>query len=417
MRQTDYRIKQFVRLFFNQRKKYLKLLAENESPIYVFEPHVLRQRAKEFRRAFMRKIDHCGFYFAVKSNNHPLVAKTLIESAFGLDVSSGTEAAMALKLGARDIFFTGPGKTAQELDLALKHPRKITVLLDSFYELNTLEKIAGAKNVLLNAGVRLSTNPSGRWRKFGIALNDLARFFQEAEKCAHINLQGIQFHTSWNHTPRTQTGFIRSLGNKLKTCPSRFLTKIKFLDVGGGYWPESGEWLLSNNALPSGKITIRRRYVPACPIEYFSEELCQAINKYLGGLLPIKVCFEPGRWICHDSMHLLMTVVDKKALDLVITDLGTNAIGWERFVTNYCPILNLSRPSLSEKPCFICGPLCTPDDHFGFSYFGDDIQIGDILLIPCQGAYTYSLKQEFIKPFPKVVVLHNGKMTPGGGAS
>jgi diaminopimelate decarboxylase len=89
----------------------------------------------------------------------------------------------------------------------------------------------------------------------------------------------------------------------------------------------------------------------------------------------------------------------------VITDAGTNAVGWERFETDYFPVLNLSRPALSEKPCNVLGSLCTPHDVWGYSYWGEGIEIGDILLIPTQGAYTYSLMQNFIKPLPEVVVV------------
>jgi diaminopimelate decarboxylase len=53
----------------------------------------------------------------------------------------------------------------------------------------------------------------------------------------------------------------------------------------------------------------------------------------------------------------------------------------------------------------VLGSLCTPHDVWGYGYFGEDIQIGDVLLIPCQGAYTYSLRQHFIKPIPKVVPI------------
>jgi diaminopimelate decarboxylase len=60
------------------------------------------------------------------------------------------------------------------------------------------------------------------------------------------------------------------------------------------------------------------------------------------------------------------------------------------------------RPSTRERPCRIFGSLCTPHDIFGFSYFGDGLEPGDRLLIPCQGAYTYSLAQNFIKPAPPV---------------
>ena len=104
-------------------------------------------------------------------------------------------------------------------------------------------------------------------------------------------------------------------------------------------------------------------------------------------------------------MHLILSVVDKKAPDLVITDAGTNAIGWERFETDYFPVLNLTRPLTRERDCLILGALCTPHDVWGYSYWGEDIRPGDILMIPTQGAYTYSLRQHFIKPLPRVVTV------------
>jgi diaminopimelate decarboxylase len=344
----------------------------------------------------MDKFNDCRFYFAVKSNNHPVVAKTVLESDFGLDVSSGKELKMSLDLGAEDILFTGPGKTSNELILAVENSEKVTILIDSFHELHALEKIAASKKALIKAGVRLSTNTTGLWRKFGIALDDLPEFFKQAENCPHINIQGLQFHTSWNLSPKAQTDFISLLGKELATYPAFILKKIQFVDIGGGYWPLPGEWL-HGESVPY--------YHPATSIETFAEQLSQAIYRHLDFLLPCRIYFEPGRWICNDSMHLMMSVVDKKAPDLVITDSGINAIGWERFEKDYFPILNLTRPSLTEKPCNICGSLCTPHDLFGFSYFGEDICIGDVLLIPCQGAYTYSLKQDFIKPTPKVVTI------------
>jgi diaminopimelate decarboxylase len=104
-------------------------------------------------------------------------------------------------------------------------------------------------------------------------------------------------------------------------------------------------------------------------------------------------------------MHILVRVVDKKERDLVITDAGTNAIGWERFEIDYFPVLNLSREGLAENSCDILGSLCTPHDVWGYCYFGSDIDVGDLLMIPCQGAYTYSLGQNFIKPLPRVVKI------------
>ena len=104
-------------------------------------------------------------------------------------------------------------------------------------------------------------------------------------------------------------------------------------------------------------------------------------------------------------MHIIIQVIDKKAPDLVITDAGTNAVGWERFETDYFPVINLTRSGTKEKPCHVLGSLCTPHDVWGYAYFGQEIREKDILMIPTQGAYTFSLRQEFIKPLPRVVVI------------
>ena len=65
----------------------------------------------------------------------------------------------------------------------------------------------------------------------------------------------------------------------------------------------------------------------------------------------------------------------------------------------------MPRPALTEHPCDVPGCLCMPHDVWGYRYWGEGIQDGDILMIPTQGAYTYSLRQNFIKDLPKAVAL------------
>jgi len=145
--------------------------------------------------------------------------------------------------------------------------------------------------------------------------------------------------------------------------------------------------------------------LPSMPIDEFATRLSKSLKNHVLKYTDCTIFLEPGRWISHESMHILVKVVDKKSEDIIITDGGTNMIGWERYETDYFPVINLTRPSLQEKPCMIFGSLCTPHDLWGYSYFGEDIKPGDILLIPTQGAYTYSLRQEFIKPIPDVYRL------------
>lgn len=344
------------------------------------------------------RLPDAGFYFAMKSNNLPHISKVLLKQGFGLDVSSGAELSTALDLGARQIIFSGPGKTRAELRLAAENHDTVIVLLDSRGELSRLAAIAAAKNKRIRVGLRLNHNPEGLWRKFGILLEELESLYLQIKGSSHLEFSGLQFHSSWNLDPLRQAEFIKTLGGHLKKMPDQFINDLEFIDIGGGYWPSQGEWLVSEDPLS-------HKMLEADPIESFAQLLAQALESHVFPLKHCRIFFEPGRWICNDAMHLLIQVVDCKNEDLVITDAGTNAIGWERFETDYFPVINLSQPLTEEKSCHIMGSLCTPHDVWGYAYYGKGITEGDILMIPTQGAYTYSLRQTFIKPLPWTVVI------------
>ncbi|OGR10818.1 MAG: decarboxylase [Desulfobacula sp. GWF2_41_7] len=406
----------FIRPYFNQRKTYLSLVQKHGSPLWILESQVLKDKARRFSQAFCTYFDQISCYFAMKSNNHPEVAATLLESGFGLDVSSGIELQTALNLNATDIIFSGPGKTDEELTLAIRQRDRVILLLDSFGELDRLNALVSESDIAspVRVGIRLTVTPDGLWRKFGIVPEKLHEFWKKVKDLPHINFKGLQFHSSWNLTPDRQVRFITLLGQTLKQMPGEFNSKIEFIDIGGGYWPEEGEWLHSPENMEGPSATgadkpeclIKPHYrIPGTPIEIFAEMIFNAVQTHLFPIANCRICFEPGRWICHSAMHLLLSVVDRKSHDLVITDAGTNVIGWERFETDYFPVLNLSRKGFLEKPCHILGSLCTPHDVFGYAYFGDDIRKGDCLMIPCQGAYTYSLGQNFIKGLPGFIKI------------
>ncbi|MBU3917842.1 decarboxylase [bacterium] len=404
----------FVNHFFDRGEIYRDVVNTYGSPLYVLESSVLRARAEQFRTAFESELPRVSCYFAVKSNNHPDVARILTETGFGLDVSSGLELNMALSQGNTDIIFSGPGKTLPELELAVENAEKVIVLLDSFSELSRIGDIARSRGKTIRAGVRLNFNPTGLWRKFGIKANELSQFLEASQAWPNVSLQGIQFHSSWNLTPATQIKTIQELGQLLRTMPETFTEKIEFIDIGGGFWPEVGEWLQpvetregTERETEGKKIELNSSpsCFPADSIKTFAQLLGKTIREQIFPTRTCRICCEPGRWICNDAMQLLITALDKKAPDLVVTDAGTNAIGWERFETDYIPILNLTRPELSEHPCYILGSLCTPHDVWGYAYWGSGIQTGDLLLVPTQGAYTFSLRQNFIKPIPPVVTI------------
>lgn len=395
----------FVETYFNKGRHFIHTMGRHLTPYYLFEPAVITARAEKFKRAFHNHLPDTGFYYAMKSNNFPDVSQTVLKSGFGLDVSSGKELDLALALGATDIVFSGPGKTEAELDLAVANSSQVVILMDSLTELNRLEDRAVRGNTKVRTGVRLTTEPTGLWKKFGIFPEDLNGFIQAAKACPHICFHGLQFHSSWNMGSEKQVAFIEKLGQTLDGLSVLDRQMIRFIDIGGGYWPEQGEWVLVPPDTEKG-INGRGRVMDinsSTPLDRFANEISQALYQHIHNRVACRICFEPGRWICNDAMHIIIKVIDKKYDNLVITDAGTSAVGWERFETDYFPVLNLSRPAMTEKECLILGSLCTPHDVWGYRYWGKDIQEGDLLMIPTQGAYTYSLRQEFIKAIPLVL--------------
>ncbi|QTA78103.1 Diaminopimelate decarboxylase [Desulfonema limicola] len=400
--------------FIKRAPEFLDICSINELPLYIIEKKILEERAKTFISAFKNQVDDIHVFYALKSNNCPDIAKILIKSGLGLDVSGGPELLSALRLGSKNIIFSGPGKTDKEIEMVIENHDKVTLLIDSFGELERAAKAAEKYKIQIRAGVRLTTQENGLWRKFGILVSDLKDFFQKSFEYDYINLRGIQFHTSWNLNPKAQTDFIVRLGEHIKTLNPEYRKKIEFIDIGGGYWPAAGEWL-QWNGIPAGQIS--KILVPEFqpenqyfhfasePVENFAYKIGQALKKHIFPYVKCKIYTEPGRWLCNDAMHIFLTVIDKKAQDMVITDGGTNIMGWERYESDYCPVINLTCPSETEKKCHIFGSLCTPHDIWGFGYFGTSIEPGDILMIPNQGAYTYSLQQNFIKQAAQVVVI------------
>ena len=403
----------YIQRFLDQTPVFEKAAGGRSTPLYVVDHQSLVGSYQRFTDVFESRLPRFQAFYALKSNSHPAIAGKLVEMGAGLDVSSGIELQTALDFDCRKIIFSGLGKTEAELDLALANADRVTVFMDSFGELDRLERGANSRRARIKAGVRLTTLEHGVWRKFGIPLARLNDFIEKAQDCAWIDLCGLQFHTSWNLRPEAQVAFIARLGDWFRENSAVFGDGLRFLDIGGGYWPEDGEWL-RHEATDLGQVhkalgldaghDIRHR-AAAAPLETFARDISQSLRRRIPVFGNLTIYAEPGRWLCHGTMHFLVRVLDKKAPDLVITDGGIHMAGWERYENDFAPVINLSRPSTKEQPCLVCGSLCTPHDVWGTSYFGAGMEEGDLLLIPDQGAYTYSLRQNFIKPEAATVIL------------
>lgn len=362
-------IEKCVTRIHSMADKFIQAREKFSSPLYFLDIPALNDRAERFTRAFSSRFTDFQSFFAMKSCNHPHIIKELSKNGLGIDVSSGPELRIALENGASKILFSGPAKTMNELEAAAAHCDKIIVLCDSFTELEKLKKIGAPFRI----GVRLTTHNNPLWRKFGIAHNELGRFIKEAENSC-VTFCGVQFHSSWNLRPDAHVELIKMLGETIKALPQEDRDKIKFIDIGGGYWPEEGEWMLAETAeeMKLNKQLLNHvcdpldhRYLPATDIETYADALKMAFDEHIFPLINCEVFAEPGRYIAHGAIHLLLSVEDIKLPDIAITDGATNMLGWERYEMDYFPVINISQISTTEHPMMVLGSLCTPHDALG----------------------------------------------------
>ena len=398
------------------REVLLKSASGFGTPQYFFDEPALSSRINRFRETVSKGLDRSQVFYAVKSNPFSGICKRVVEGGLGLDVSSGLELSLALSLGCRKIIFSGPGKTDEELTLALRNRSSVTILMDSGGELDRISRLAKGtegREGSIRVGIRIRGRHHGIWDKFGVPLDDLGALLNRAIASPVVKAEGLQFHTSWNRDPSAQIEMIKAISSYLKTkVPRHIRRSLKFLDIGGGYWPERGEWLNPQNTFrgrlvqlfePHYPFRLRHYHLESKPLDHFVREISRTIALEGEPLNRLEIWMEPGRWISTPAMHILLTVIDKKDEGMVITDGGINLLGWERPLSEFIPVINLTRPSLEEMPVRIFGSLCTPLDIWGTSLFGRGILPGDVLLIPDQGSYTYGLRQSFIKPKARVI--------------
>ena len=277
----------YVLSFLEKRDSFMDCCQRHETPLYVFDRRALLDRARKFTAAFEKEIPGFRAFFAMKSNNLPAVSGCLVEFGLGLDVSSGRELDVALGTGCKDILFSGPGKTTAELEKAVNSRDRVTLLLDSFGELERLEQVAAPHGGTVRAGVRLTTEEEGLWRKFGIRLVDLDRFLDKAASSEHVNLCGLQFHTSWNLDPGAQVAFLHRLGERIGSLNQDRRKALEFLDIGGGFWSPLGEWVhfsgtpegrLVQSVLPH--IRPQEHYrLPSQSIDSFARRIAQGLRR------------------------------------------------------------------------------------------------------------------------------------------
>ncbi|MCM2325617.1 MAG: hypothetical protein NDI94_04085, partial [Candidatus Woesearchaeota archaeon] len=401
------------------REKFLESVERFGTPQYILHEDRLRERGIFFIETFRKYIPNMKFYYAMKCNDLPYISKTLKDVGFNADAAGMFEMKLALKLGFKDIIFTSPGKDEPEFETVMKNNNRIILNIDNLDELSNLVAYMKSQRYARKIMVSFRVNPDSAitrtWSKYGMDFSQLKTAISRVKKIKNLKFIGLHFHSSWNKTPERYLKKIALLGKFFDE--NKDVRKIKFLDIGGGYFPEDtailtkftfkgelvrllGEYHEREGEVPQlyfdeKKFSVRKVVV----LEEFAREISQQLNKHI---FPhnkkLTIFTEPGRFLVTHSTSILLKVIALKN-NSVIVDGGVNMVGDYRFEeVSFAPIVNLTRPSFKLRRKTIYGPLCDPSDLWGYSYYGDGIKKGDVLCVLHQGAYTFSVSWRFIKP-------------------
>ena len=349
------------------------------TPFYVYSTATLERHFQVMDKAF-EGTDHLICY-AMKANSNQAVIKTMAVQGAGMDVVSEGELRRALMAGvpARKIVFSGVGKTAREMALALKEGIAC-FNVESEPELELLSAVANRVGQRATVSVRvnpdvdakthakISTGKAGD--KFGISWTRARDVYANAAKLPGIDVAGIDMHIGSQIT--TLAPFEKAyalMGELTKTLLSDG-HNIRHLDLGGGLGiPYRGD-----------------NDVPPHPDEY------GAMVKRVLGPLGLKFVLEPGRMFVGNAGILVTRVIyvkDTETKVFVIQDGAMNDLIRPTLYDAHHDIWSVaeSRKEAEMIIADVVGGVCETGDYFAKDRRMPRPEQGDLLAIMTAGAY------------------------------
>jgi len=382
-----------------------ELAGEYGTPLYVIHSQTLRERYHEFVTEFEKRYSNSLVFYAYKANYLPAVCEQLHRLGCGAEVASGMELelAMALNVNPQQIAFNGPLKTENDLFHALSSGVKY-LNADSPEELRELDVICRRRRTKASVGIRVNTDVDldlhGFRSKFGI---DIARGHARecvklASRLSRLKLVGLHTHIgtqimSPNHYSKALSQIIQFLEEN-----GQFAHSLEYVDVGGGF--------PSNSIAPLGLTEA----VP--PIGSFATKIAEEMKRLSEKCgHEIKLLLEPGRYLVTDSITLLLRVVrvkECKTETFVVLDGGTNLVPTVRNLGLHHDLVVPGTRRTERGLKTVVGPLCSEYDTFLRGEF-PLVKEGDIVAVPCVGAYDIPLSPQFLFPRAGAVLLDDGK--------
>jgi diaminopimelate decarboxylase len=384
-------------------KLSLETLAKRHgTPLYVYSADQMVERLKLFQQAFAER-EHLVCY-AVKANSALAILKLLADQGAGFDIVSGGElerVIAAAPQAVKRVVFSGVGKTAGEIDLALN----VGILqfnVESEGELELLE--ARARKLKRKARFALRVNPDVfaethpyistglREHKFGIDIRRALALYKSAANSRWIEAHGVSVHIGSQICTAEPFGQALERLAKLVRQLRREGIALKAIDAGGGLGIdyEAGT------------------FDAAARVRGYAETIKKALGDFEGCLL-----MEPGRFIVAQAGALLARVLNVKRngkKTFVITDAGMNDLIRPALYQAHHEIVPVRPRAGKQCAVDVVGPVCESGDFFAHDRPLTPLELGDLVAILDAGAYGMAQSSNYnSRPRPAEVLVEGNK--------
>jgi len=350
------------------------------TPFYCYSSTAIERNFEAFRDAFAGQ--NALICYAMKANSNQAVLTALTGLGAGMDVVSEGELRRALAAGAPGsrIIFSGVGKTAPEMSLALDE-KIFCFNIESEPELEALSRLASSRGAVAPIAIRVNPDIDARTHakiatgksenKFGVPISRAREVYAYARTLPGLRIHGVDMHIGSQITDlQPFDDAFALLADFVQTLRADGHS-IEHVDLGGGL----------------GIAYQNDNHPPPSPEEY-----ARIVAKRTAAL-GCKVILEPGRAIVGDAGALIASVIYLKRGEnkrFVIVDAAMNDLVRPTLYDAHHDILPVKAPELRAahlERSDVVGPICESGDYLALGRDLPELAAGDLVAVMAAGAY------------------------------
>ncbi|MDU9375770.1 L-glutamyl-[BtrI acyl-carrier protein] decarboxylase [Methanocorpusculaceae archaeon Sp1] len=359
------------------------------APQYIYDGRIIGKKIAELKCA----LPEFGILYSIKANPYLPLLSYIASQQVGADAAAKNEVLLAAGAGvpAENIYYSGPGKTAADLEETFD---KCVIIADSFHELELLNRIARERRRKKSVGIRINPSFWGTPGKFGI---DEELCTVAALSCyPHLVIAGIHVHVKsqeldWQKIYRYYEN-VFSLAEKIQ---NELGEKLSFINFGSGI---GVPYTADDKPVDLAKLSTA----------------CGLLVKKYQSKIPAKLLIESGRFIVCEAGTYTTEVLDiKKSRGRTYLVVAGGLNGFARpavaallekdhqateplFTKHHAWTISLDKKSDEMEMVDIVGNLCTASDILAKDLLLPKAEIGDRITITNAGSYACTLSfQQF----------------------